>query len=216
MRIIFLIGLILTVAFLSVAQNDNKARQILNEVSEKSRSHNTISAEFIFTMENQEMDIDEKNEGSIKLKGQKYVVELPDIGVQVFSDGKTIWNYMADGNQVTISNMEDENSELMDPSSIFTIYEKGFRSEFIGEKSKNNKTVYEIELFPDADEYEVTKISLLIDKNQMMISSATLHGNDGNLYGIEVVRMETDDDVSDSYFVFNPDQFNDIEIIDFR
>lgn len=216
MRIIFLIGLILTVAFLSVAQNDNKARQILNEVSEKSRSHNTISAEFIFTMENQEMDIDEKNEGSIKLKGQKYVVELPDIGVQVFSDGKTIWNYMADGNQVTISNMEDENSELMDPSSIFTIYEKGFRSEFIGEKNKNNKTVYEIELFPDADEYEVTKISLLIDKNQMMISSATLHGNDGNLYGIEVVRMETDDDVSDSYFVFNPDQFNDIEIIDFR
>ena len=40
--------------------------------------------------------------------------------MKVFSDGATIWNYMKDGNQVTISTIEDAGNELMDPSSLFT------------------------------------------------------------------------------------------------
>jgi outer membrane lipoprotein-sorting protein len=162
------------------------------------------------------MDINERNEGTIKLKGQKYVVDLPDIGVKVFSDGKTLWNYMEDGNQVTISNLEDGGSELMDPSSVFTIYEKGFQSKYVGEKTIGTEIVHQIELFPDSEEHEVSKILLSVGKSDKMIKSALLYGTDGNIYGIEVKKMDTQTELPDSYFLFNASDYGDVEIIDFR
>lgn len=210
--------LILTVLFaVNFAQaQDAKAKEILDQVSEKTRTYSSIYAEFTFSMVNTEMDINEKNNGTIKLKGQKYCVELPEVGVEVFSDGTTLWNYMKEGNQVTVSNIDDESSELMDPSSIFTIYERGFKSEFVAEKKVGGKTVYQINLFPDSDEHDVSKIEVSIDKATMMISAATLHGTDGNLYGILVKKMETDKDFTDADFVFNKANHGDVEEIDFR
>lgn len=207
---------VLFVAIFSSAQQNDKAKDILDKVSEKTSLFSTIAADFSFSMENKEMEIDEKNEGSIKLKGQKYSVVLPDIGIHVFSDGITLWNYMKDGNQVTVSNIDDESSDLMDPSAIFNIYEKGFDSKFISEKVVGNKTIYQIDLFPGSDEYDVSKITVFINKATFMIQSAILYGTDGNLYGIEVRNMETNKDFPDSDFVFDASKYDDVEIIDFR
>jgi len=216
MKRVMLIAIVLLITTFSWAQQDKKAKEILDKVSEKTRSFSTISADFSFSMKNEEMEIDERNDGSIKIKGQKYCVELPDVGLTVFSDGTTLWNYMKDGNQVTISNIEDEGSELMDPSAIFSIYEKGFDSKFIAEKKAGGKKVYQIDLFPDSDEHDVSRITLLIDKSTMMIHSALLYGTDGNLYGIEVKKLESNKDFPDSEFVFDASKYGDVEIIDFR
>ncbi len=203
-------------AFLSSTAQEQKAKNILDQVSEKTRSYKTISADFTFTMNNDEMDIHEKNEGSIKLKGQKYVVTLPDVGMKIYSDGNTVWNYMEDGNQVTISSIDNEESDLMNPSSLFHIYEKGYQSKYVGEKTQEGKTVYEIELFPDEEQQDVSKINILIGKADMMIDSATLYTTDGNLYGIEIKTMKTNLDIPDSSFTFDPSKHRDVEIIDFR
>lgn len=197
-----------------VAQND--AKKILDEVSAKTKTFKTMSADFQFSMVNEEMDINEQNNGTIKVKGQKYLVDLPDAGIKVFSDGETIWNYMEDGNQVTVSSVDDSGSELMDPSSIFSIYERGFRSSYVGEANENGKAVYKIELFPDSEEYQVTKIEVSVDKATMMLSSAKLHATDDNIYSILVKKMESNKDFPDSDFIFDASQYNDVEVIDFR
>lgn len=216
MKNIFVATAVLFLALFSTAQQDPKAKSILDEVSAKTRTFKTISADFSFSMENKAMSINEKNDGSIKLKGQKYLVDLPGAGVKVYSDGKTSWNYMKQGNQVTISTIEDSGSELMDPSSLFSIYEKGFSSKFVAEKNTGGKPVYLIDLFPDKKEYDVTKISIEINKATMMIQSAQLFGTDGNVYGITVKKMENNKDFADSEFVFDARKFPDVEIIDLR
>jgi outer membrane lipoprotein-sorting protein len=216
MKSVLFITAILLITFFTQAQQDPKAKSILDEVSTKTRTFKTISADFTFSMENKEMSINEKNDGSIKLKGQKYFVDLPGAGVKVYSDGKTNWNYMKQGNQVTISTIDDTSGELMDPTSLFSIYEKGFTSKFIAEKNSGGKLVYQIELFPDKKEYDVSKISIEINKSTMMIQSAQLFGTDGNFYGIIVKKMETNKDFPDSDFVFDSKKFPDVEIIDLR
>ncbi|MDX8339319.1 outer membrane lipoprotein carrier protein LolA [Draconibacterium sp. IB214405] len=198
------------------AQEDAKAKEILNEVSAKTKEISAMSASFVFSLVNEEIEVNDKFDGNIKIKGQKYCVQLPDMGVEVFSDGTTIWNYMEDGNQVTISNIDDESSELMDPSSLFSIYERGFRSEFVDEKTEGGKTLYHINLFPDSDTYDVTKIEVAIDKASMMIHSATLYSTDGNLYSILVKQMNTKAAFTDADFVFDASKHDDVEIIDFR
>jgi outer membrane lipoprotein-sorting protein len=216
MKNIFLTSAVLLIALFAHAQQDAKAKGILDEVSAKTRSFKTISADFSFSMENKAMSINEKNDGSIKLKGQKYFVDLPGAGIKVYSDGKTNWNYMKQGNQVTISTIDEGSSELMDPSSLFSIYEKGFTSKFIAEKTVGGKVVYQIDLFPDKKEYDVSKISIEINKATMMIQSAQLFGNDGNLYGITVKKMETNKEFTDSDFAFDAKKFPDVEVIDLR
>ena len=214
-QVVLIVGILLLAVF-SWAQKDEKAKDILKKVSEETRSFSTISAEFSFSMKNIEMDIDEKYDGAIKIKGQKYCVNVPKNGYTVISDGETLWTYMKDGNQVMVANIDDEGSELMDPSSIFSIYEKGFDSKFVGEKKTDGKTVYEINLFPDGDEYDVTKITLLINKKTSMIYSAILYGTDENLYEIKVKSLKTNTDFSDSEFVFDASKYDDVEVIDFR
>ncbi len=214
MRFILVIMAVFVSAGVVVAQND--AKKILDEVSAKTRTFKTISADFQFSMVNEEMDINEQNNGTIKVKGQKYVVDLSDAGIKVFSDGETIWNYMEDGNQVTVSSVDDSGSELMDPSSIFSIYERGFRSSYVGEANENGKAVYKIELFPDSEEYQVTKIEVSVDKATMMLSSAKLHATDDNIYSILVKKMETNKDFPDSDFIFDASKYDDVEVIDFR
>lgn len=216
MKRTFITCAILLIAIFSIAQQDPKAKGILDEVSSKTKTFKTILADFSFSMENKAMSINEKNDGSIKLKGQKYVVDLPGTGMKVYSDGKNSWTYMKQGNQVTISSIEDSGSELMDPSSLFSIYEKGFTSKFVAEKNVGGKTVYQIDLFPDKKEFDVSKITIEIDKTTMMIKSAQLFGTDGNVYGIVVKKMETNKDFPDSDFVFDAKKFPDVEVIDLR
>ncbi|QIA08505.1 LolA family protein [Draconibacterium halophilum] len=213
-RIVLMVALAM-VATLGWSQDDAKAKKILDELSAKTKDIASMSANFVFSMVNDEMDINETNSGTIKVKGQKYCVQLPNLGAEVFSDGETIWNYMEDGNQVTVSNIDD-GSDLMDPSSLFSIYERGFKSEFVDEKTEDGKTLYYINLYPDSDTYDVTKIEVVIDKAEMMIHSATLHSTDGNLYGILVKEMDTNVGFDDSEFVFDVSQHDDVEVIDFR
>ncbi len=216
MKKIFLILIILTTATILKAQQDDKSKSILDKVTENTKSFKTISADFTYSMDNNEMDVHEKNEGNIKIKGKKYVVSIPKSGFLIYSDGTTIWNYMENGNQVTISNVDDSDNGLLDPANLFNIYEKGFKSKFIEEKSVEGKPMYIIDLFPETDEQDIKKITVTIDKSSMMLHSARLASTDGNIYGIEIKNMEPNKDLPDSDFVFNKDKYPDLEVIDLR
>jgi len=212
-KLLFLIAIVFIANVLN-AQTDSKAKQILDQTSQKTRSLKTISADFTFSMQNAQMK--ETNNGSIKLKGNKYVVEIPGAGLKVFADGKTSWNYMKNGNQVTIATIDESSSELMDPSSVFTIYEKGFKSKFIAEKTVDGKPVYQIELYPDKTEFEVSKITIEINKSTSMIQSALLNGTDGNTYTIKVNKFESNKEIPDAEFIFDAKKYPGVEIIDLR
>jgi len=212
-KLLLLVATVLIANFLN-AQTDVKAKQILDQTSQKTRSYKTISADFTFSMQNAQLK--ETNNGSIKLKGNKYVVEIPGVGLKAFADGKTSWNYMKTGNQVTISTIDESSNELMDPSSIFTIYEKGFKSKFVGEKTVDGKAVYQIELYPDKSEFEVSKIVIEINKSTSAIQSAVLNGTDGNTYSIKVNKFEPNKEIADSEFVFDAKKYPGVEVIDLR
>jgi len=87
----------------AAAQNDTRARELVEQTSKKMQSFQSLTASFTFTMENTKMKIKEQNSGSLLLKGSKYQVKLPDMGMQIFCDGKTVWNLMEDAGQVTVS-----------------------------------------------------------------------------------------------------------------
>jgi len=216
MKKIVLFGIVLSFAMVLSAQQNDKSKEILQQASKKTQSYSTISAAFSFTMENKKEGINEANKGTIQLKGKKYRVELPEMGLQIFSDGVAIWNCMRDANEVSINNAGGGNTDLLDPSTIFQVYEKGFASKFVEEKTVAGNVFYVIDLSPENNQIEFSKIRVMIDKTNLMIHSAVMDGKDGNTYKIEISKLETNKPVDDSSFVFDVSKHPGVEKIDYR
>ncbi len=212
--------LILFATLLSVlritGQNDQKAHEILEQTSRNMQSFQTISAGFSFTMENAKMNLKEKNSGTLVLKGKKYQVKLPDLGMEIYCDGKTVWNFTKEANQVTISNAGDEGQGVIDPTAIFNVYQEGYDYKFVEDKTMNGKVISYIDLFPKDKGKEFAKITVGIDKAKKVVNSLVTHGKDGNLYGITVADMKMNQPVADQEFIFNNAIHKDVELIDFR
>ncbi len=216
MKRLFLISILSVFVLAGYAQQDAKAKEILEKVTKTTQSLASLDAKFSFEMNNKAENIKDKSVGSIVLKNKKYKLNIPQMGLQVTCDGKTIWTYMVNSNEVTVANLDESTDELMDPAKIFTIYEKGFNYKFISETVEAGVPVYNIELTPQKPSGDVQKIKLMINKQKMLIHGAVMTGKDGNTIIVAVTQLKTDGVYADSDFVFDSKKYKGIEVIDMR
>ncbi len=198
------------------AQQDQKAKSILENVTKTTQSYITIQASFDYVMENKEEGIHEENKGNILMKGDKYQLKLPILGLEVFCDGNSVWTYMKDANEVSVSELDEESGEMMNPSKLFTIYENGFSYKFVEEKTVEGVGVYIIDLFPETDAIEYSKIRIQVDKQKMLIKKAEMIGKEGNNYIVKVNDLKTNVTADEKSFVFDSAKYPGVEVIDLR
>jgi outer membrane lipoprotein-sorting protein len=216
MKHLFLISIFSVFALAGYSQQDAKAKEILEKVTKTTQSLASLDAKFSYEMENKAENVKDKSIGSIVLKGKKYKLNIPQLGTQITCDGKTIWTYMTNSNEVTIADLDESTDELMDPAKIFTIYEKGFNYKFLSETVDAGVPVYNIELTPQKPSGDIQKIKLMIDKQKMLIHGAVMNGKDGNIINVIVTQLKTDGVYADSDFVFDSKKIKGIEVVDMR
>lgn len=209
-----LIAVVLTTIFaLNInAQDDAQAKTILDKLSKKTKSYTSIKADFQYTIVNKKDGINEAQDGSIQIKGNKYNLSIK--GQDVISDGKTIWTYIKDSEEVHINNLsEDENDGTISPNKLFTIYETGFKYKFVEEK--NN--IYTINLYPkDASSKSFHRIALFIDKLKDQIKEVKVYGKDGGEMAYKIKTFTTNSTLPDGNFTFDKAKHPKVEIIDLR
>ena len=216
MKKLFIISILTLFVVFGYSQQDAKAKEILQKVTKTTQALPSIEAKFSFEMNNKAENIQEKSNGSIILKDKKYKLNIPQMGLQVTCDGKTIWTYMVHSNEVTISTLDEETDDLMDPSRIFTIYERGFNYKYLGESVDESVPVYNIDLTPQKATGDIRTIKLMINKQKNLIHGANMTGKDGNQYNVSIKEFKTDGVFKDSDFVFDPKQYKGVEIVDLR
>ena len=216
MKKLLLIGIFAFTGCLVFGQQDQKAKPILENVSKTTQSYKTIQATFDYVMDNKDEGIHENNKGDIIMKGEKYRLKLPELGLEVYSDGENVWTYMKDANEVSIASADDESTEMMNPSRLFTIYEHGFNYRFVEEKTIDGLPVYVIDLFPENDSIEYSKIRIQVDKQRMLIKKAEMTGKEGNNYIINVNDLKTNVPADDKLFIFDAGKHPGVETVDLR
>lgn len=216
MRQFILVAILSFFVVAGYSQQDAKAKEILEKVTKTTQSLASIDAKFSYEMNNKTENIQEKSVGTIILKNKKYKLNIPQMGLQVTCDGKTIWTYMVNSNEVTISNLDEETDEVMDPSRIFTIYERGFNYKFAGESVDGGVPVYNIDLSPQKPTGDISSIKLMIDKQKMLIHGANMVGKDGNKYNVIINQFKTDGVYKDADFVFDTTKYKGVEVVDMR
>jgi len=198
------------------AQQDVKAKEILDKLSLTSKGYKTIQIDFSFTLENKTGSVTETNEGAVALKGKSYRLHMPAMGMEVFSNGVATWSYLTASNEVNISEIEDNSDASLNPANLFTIYEKGFNYTYIAEESLGGKTAQVIDLFPIDKTKEFTKVRLYVDKAKFQILKAKTFNKDGNIYTLSLKNMKTDQNLTDDYFKFDAAKYPKVSVNDMR
>lgn len=194
------------------AQDDPKAKTILDNLSKKTKAYTSIKAEFLLTITSKKDGVNESQSGSIQLKGNKYNLSIK--GQEVISDGKTVWTYIKESEEVhinTISN--DENDGTFSPDKLFTLYETGFKYKYVEEK--NN--IHSINLYPkDASSKAFHRITLFVDKIKNEIKEVKVYGKDGSESTYKIKTFIANTALADSLFTFDKAKHPKVEIIDLR
>ena len=217
MKIIVSIISLLILATGVFAQQDPKAKAILDQLSKTTKAHKTIVAEFTSKAVNKEANMDETYKGKLWQKGDKYVLEFMD--ATTFFNGKNKWVYMPDVQEVNLFavNEAEETDNIFDnPQKVFTIYEKGFKYVYLGEKSFNGQKTHEIELVPVDKKQEYFKIKLYVNKTKTQIIGFIYFVKDGTRVNVTIDSFKVDVKLKNSMFSFDKKEHPDAELIDMR
>jgi outer membrane lipoprotein-sorting protein len=193
---------------------DPKAKAILEDVSKTTKSYKTIAADVVFTIYNSDKKMVEKPQTwKVQVKGQKFRLEIP--GTTIVCDGKTLWNYNKDAKEVTIKNF-DANSEDQNPSTIFTMYETGYKYKYDKEEKVGATVCHAIDLYPAVkpEKKKFHRVVLLVNKAKKQIVQLKMMMKDGGTQIYDVKSMKPNSEMADNMFVFDTkgmkaDQIND-------
>ena len=206
------------IPFSVFAQSDEKASAILKAVSATNSAYKNIQVTFSYTLENKEAKVNDTRDGELSLAGDKFHLQL--MGQDIYSDGKIVWYVMKEDQEVHIKSVEEFKGETeLDPANFFSQYDKGYKSKFHSEETKDDKALNVVDLFPeDPGKKPYSRIRMGIDKKTNHIVYSKTFGKDGTDYLLEVKSMKTNATIASDQFVFSQSKYEaeDYDVVDFR
>jgi outer membrane lipoprotein-sorting protein len=212
-RIALQMLLLVFASSMALAQNDAKSKDILSKMSKQYRGYSSISADVTFVIDNQKEKIKETQQGKLLIRGNKYRIDFGD--QLLMTDGKTLWGYLKDMNEVTVSDYEPDPDELS-PTTVFTIYEKGFESYYLSASTYEGVAIHNIDLVPTDKSKPFFKIRLIIDQQKLQIVQAIVFDKNGARYTYSIKNFVPNRVLGDEQFVFNKARYPGVEVVDMR
>ncbi len=200
-------------AFISQAQT---SKEVLDKLSAKAKNYKTITSDFSSTLQNQKAGINQSTNGTVKVKGSKYYVNMGDY--QIWCDGKTVWNYSKVDNSVTIDDLADVKGGGFDPSEMFTIWENNFKHAMKDANATvNGMSAYQISLNPnDPKNKSYHTIVLSIAKDKLEVSKVEVKTRENATITYNIKTFKTNSEIPDTEFSFPSNKFPGVEVVDNR
>jgi outer membrane lipoprotein-sorting protein len=212
MRIFKQIFLFLGFIILNAAQAQDSGQKILDDLANKTNSAQNIKVEFSYGMENTDADIHEVTEGSLIVSGNKYLLKIA--GQEIICDGKTIWTYIADAEEVQINEVDEE--ESFSPTKLLSSYTDDYDASLEKEYSENNRIYYLMKLEPKDKDSGFDYVHLKIEKEKMQLSAFILYDFDNNKFSYIIKEYLTDIALDENAFTFDEAKYPNVDMIDMR
>lgn len=209
MRSLFIIVCLFCLYSSRAQIKDSKAGIILEEASAKAKAAKSIRADFSYIMDNPKAKIHEEKSGKVLISGDKYTMSAA--GQTVFCDGKTIWTFIKESNEVQVNDVDDKDDALT-PTRLLTSYHKNFNARSVKSEDPALET---IELTPVKTK-NFSKAILNIHKTKKQITSFRIYDKNGNIFTYKISNYTTDIPVTSADFTFDPKKHPGVEIIDMR
>ena len=192
-------------------QNDPQAISILDKFSSNVSASPSVSMKFLLVTVDQVENTKDTIEGSVILSKDNYRLDLP--GNIIWFNGETSWSYLPAEKEVTITKPDKrEDSFESCPSSIFTMYKKGYKCRFVEEK----KNSYIVDLYPEELKSELIRVRLTIEKPSLNLVILEYKRRDGITLTLLIKEFSLKQSAEPGMFRFSPEKYKGVEVIDMR
>jgi outer membrane lipoprotein-sorting protein len=189
-----------------VVSAQNNAEAIIRLMVNQMKSHKNVELDYKYQISSEGLTT-ETQQGKAWLQGEAYKVEM--VEQQMFSDGKTIWTYLVDDEEVMVSNATE--GEDNTPLKLLTSLDENYAATLTGMDTQGNAT---IELASTKGQYR--RITLRINPNKLAISSMDVYFEDGTKLIVTVDEMKFGQELDDKFFTFDEKNHPNVDVIDMR
>lgn len=209
---IFLV-LMLVVGFCAKAQ-DKKAEAILDAMSAKYKALKTFNANFTYGVEGTNLKLTNVFTGNVTVKGNKF--KLKTAGQEIFNNGKDIYTYVKETNEVNISDFNPNDDSDFSPTKIYSIYKKGYKYIFKEEKKEGAASYDIVELSPTSGKSNVAKIQITVNRNDKSIKTWKVWDKAGKKTVFRIDKFIPNVPATDALFTFDKSKYPGVEVVDLR
>jgi hypothetical protein len=197
---------ILLISSITVAQEQQRAEALLDEVSENLAQFNNISITFTYELVNRKELIQQKEKGSLIVDGNAYLLKL--MGIEQLSDGINKHTINLDNEEVLIESLSDSFEQGLSPSKIFSFYNQGYRFEWdILQPLYGGRKIQYIKLIPIDTYAQASYLLLGIDTKTKNIYKLIEVGNDGTETTLTISSFKTNIEIPTNTFVFSASDY---------
>ncbi len=212
-RYILLSLLSIVCVWQAVAQQSAEAANILDRTAQAFEKAGGVKATFRLEALRRGQSLGAAN-GEIELKGERFYLRTDEY--MSWFDGKTQWVYMPASEEVTVSRPTQAELQSVNPYMLLYIYKKGFDYVMGDKNSFQGKPVYSVELKATDKRNDLSHIVLYVDKATYQPVFVKVMLRDQTINEIVIKNYQAGVKLPESRFVFNPQNYPDVEVIDLR
>mgnify|MGYP006080882647 FL=1 len=207
-NILFLIALFIFNIVLS--QNDSKAENLLNKVSEKIDNAKSYQIDFTYTLENTLDGINQDLKGTIIIENDNYLLNF--MGINQICDSEYIYTIVEENEEVLISSIGNEDEQTIKPSQLLKFYRNGYLLLWDKTEISYEERIQFLKLIP-IDSYSETSYLLLgINVSENNISKLIEIGKNKTKTILKVDSIIYNPEIKDNIFVFNKNEYKNYYI----
>jgi outer membrane lipoprotein-sorting protein len=195
------------------AQNANpQVAPIIEKTAQKYKALSSFSINYKMSRENNKKMIQDF-EGVLLVKKDKYFLTFDD--QIIANDGEMMWNYQRSINEVSVFEAADDDFSIFHPVKVLDNWNKEYEAKFIREEEFQKKLVTIIDLRPKKQS-SFYKIRFFIDKNTSYVQQIMMYEMDNTITTYKVNIFTPNAVVADTKFIFNKNDYPDVQINDMR
>ena len=188
-------------ALTNFSQNASEAVELLDEVSQKVASYNTIDLTFDYILDNDKENIHQETTGNVRLQNENY--HLNFMGIERIFDTKKVYTIVHEDEEVVISEASNDDDSEFTPSKILTFYQKGYSFKWDKLKTIAGKKIQFIKLLPKNTNAENQYILLGIDTKSKNIHQVVYSNKNNTNTTFKIRSFRTNTTFSKNEFVFD-------------
>lgn len=191
----------------STLEAQNGADAIVRTFVDQLKSHQNLEMVFNYQFSTDGKNFSEAQNGHAWLQGEAYKIEL--VEQQNISDGKTIWTYLVDDEEVMVSDATEGTDNT--PLKLLTSLDESYAASIT---KMDDNGICTLELANPKGQYK--RITLKINTKTTEIKSADIYVEDGSKMVVNFEELKFDQKLGDKFFTFDEKAHPNVDVIDMR
>ena len=183
------------------AQDSEAAKKLLDQVSNKIKSFETMKFDFDYVLENRQENIKQETNGSVIVSGERY--KLSFLGVEQLFDGEKIYTIVPENEEITIEKSDETDDTGINPTKLLYFYNEGYTFQWDIKQSIMGRNIQFIKLIPTKENKEINYLLLGIDVLKKTIYRLIEIGKNETRTTLTISNFTSNINLKSNYFSFD-------------